>query len=113
MSIEITARIERRTWYVDGKYVGHQSPFFADDAGITAAEMTGDFYGEWQGTRHRDGKAILEADMQREIEYRRLLLKNHPDSLLGEFYCSPCKLDNWGEYRVVTNAVRAVDLLIA
>ncbi|WP_043003060.1 hypothetical protein [Comamonas testosteroni] len=106
MELQITARIERRTWYVDGKYLGDKAEFVAD-SGETAKELTGDFFGEWEGTRHFDGEAILAADMAREIEKRGLYLKNWPAAQLGESFCYPCKLGDWGEFRIVTNAVMA------
>lgn len=106
MSYVITAHIERRTWYVDGKYLGYKSPFLLDE-GQTAKDLTGHFYGDWEGTRYRDGAAIIQADLEREIGYRAMVLKNHPDSPLGEQHCHPIRLDDWGEYRVVTNAVAA------
>ncbi len=104
MALQITARIQRRTWYVDGKYLGDKAEF-VEDSGETAKDLTGDFYGEWEGTRHFDGEAILAADMAREIEKRQLWLKNVPGAQLGESCCYPCKLGDWGEFRVVTNAV--------
>lgn len=104
MALQITARIERRTWYVDGKYVGDKAQFHAD-TGETEKELTGDFYGEWQGARHFDGSAIIKAHLEREIENRRLYLTNWPSAQLGEMPCYPCKLGDWGEYRIVTNAV--------
>lgn len=104
MTTQITARIERRTWFVDGKYLGDRAEFVAD-SGQTAHELTGDFYGEWEGTRHFDGVAILEAEMARAIENRSQYLKNWPGAQLGESFGYPCKLGDWGEYRVVTNAV--------
>lgn len=104
MALQITARIERRTWYVDGKYLGDKAAF-VEDSGETAKDLTGDFYGEWQGTRHFDGEAILNATINREVENRRLHLTNCPGAQLGEMLCYPCKLGDWGEYRIVTNAV--------
>jgi hypothetical protein len=104
--LEITARVERRTWYVNGKYLGSTAKF-EPDSGKTAKELTGDFYGEWQGTRHFDGESILKADMERAIENRRLLLMNHPGSLMGEVIGSPIRLGDWGEYRIVSNAALA------
>ncbi|KZN20510.1 MULTISPECIES: hypothetical protein [Pseudomonas] len=106
MNIQITARIERRNWYVNGQYLGDKSQFIPD-AGETARELTGDFYGEWQGTRHYDGAAIVQENMDRAIEDRRLLLKNHPDSPLGDAFGYPIKLSDWGEYRIVTTASAA------
>jgi hypothetical protein len=106
MTTNITARIERRTWYVDGKYLGDSSPFVAD-SGETAANLTGDFYGEWQGTRRFDGEQILREQMDREIENRRQLLANRPGSTLGESPCYPCRLSDFGEYRIITNAEAA------
>lgn len=106
MALKITARIERRTWYVDGKYLGDKAQFVAD-SGETAKELTGDFYGDWEGTRHFDGAAILAADKAREIEKRDQYLKNWPAAQLGESFCHPCKLGDWGEYRIVTNAAMA------
>jgi hypothetical protein len=106
MNIKITAQIERRTWYVNGKYLGDTSPFVLD-AGETARELTGDFYGEWQGTRHFDGAAIVQAHMSRAIEDRRLLLANHPDAALGDAFEYPTKLGDWGEYRITTTAIAA------
>lgn len=105
MSLQITARIERRTWYVDGKYLGDKAEFVAD-SGQTAKNLTGDFYGEWEGKRHFDGEAILAVDMAREIEAREMSLKNCPEAQLGERYCHPRKLGDWGEFRIVTNAVK-------
>lgn len=104
MALQITACIERRTWFVDGKYLGDTAQFNAD-TGETAKELTGDFYGEWQGTRHFDGEEILNAHIAREIENRRLYLTNWPGARLGEMACQPCKLGDWGEYRIVTSAV--------
>lgn len=103
MSLQITARIERRTWYVDGKYLGDKSPFIAD-AGETARELTGDFYGEWKGARHFDGAAIVQADMERAIEDRRMQLENHPGAMLGDAFGYPIRLGDWGEYRIITTA---------
>lgn len=102
-NVLITARIERRTWYVNGKYLGDHASF-VPDAGETARELTGDFYGEWQGTRHYDGDAILAADLARAVENRRMLLANHPGSMLGDACEHPCKLGDWGEYRIITTA---------
>ena len=104
MALNFTARIERRTWYVEGKYLGNSAQFHPD-FGETAMELTGDFYGEWHGIRHFEGEAIVKAHMEREIENRRLLYKNHSASQPGEMHCHPCKLGNWGEYRIVTNAI--------
>lgn len=104
MNLQITARIERRTWYVNGQYLGDKSPFIPD-SGETARELTGDFYGEWQGTRHFDGSAIMKANLDRAIEDRRMLLENHPKSLLGDAFGYPIKLGDCGEYRIVTIAV--------
>ncbi len=104
MALQITARIERRTWYVDGKYLGDKAQFNTD-TGETAKELTGDFYGEWQGTRHFDGEEILNAHIAREIENRRLYFTNWSDARLCEMACQPCKLGDWGEYRIVTSAV--------
>lgn len=104
--IVIEARIERRTWYMNGKYLGNTSPF-VPDAGETARELTGDFYGEWQGTRHFDGAVIVQADMDRAIEDRRMLLVNYPDAILGDACGYPIKLGDWGEYRIITTAVKA------
>lgn len=104
MGYQITARVERRTWYVNGKYLGNQSSF-APDAGETARELTGDFYGEWQGTRHFDGVTIVQNDMEQAIKNRLMLLSNHPDSPLGDNVGHPIKLGDWGEYRIVTTAV--------
>lgn len=104
MGLEITARIERRSWYKNGKYLGNKAEFELD-TGSTAKELTGDFYGEWEGTRHFDGVAILAEHVAREIENRRLYLQNWPDAQLGEMFGYPCKLGDWGEYRIVTTAV--------
>ena len=79
---------------------------FNADTGETAKELTGDFYGEWQGTRHFDGEEILNAHIAREIEIRRLYFTNWPGARLGEMACQPCKLGDWGEYRIVTSAVK-------
>ncbi|MGO4801118.1 hypothetical protein ACEN2T_17710 [Pseudomonas sp. W22_MBD1_FP4] len=106
MKTVITARVERRTWYVDGKYLGDASLFVAD-AGETAQELTGDFYGEWPGTRHFDGAAIVQAAQEQAIERRHLMLANHPEGMLGDAYDFPCKLGDWGEYRIITTAVAA------
>ncbi|HFZ8524825.1 hypothetical protein E4188_22650 (plasmid) [Aeromonas media] len=106
MRFQITARIERRTWYVNGEYLGDKSPFVSD-AGETARELTGDFYGEWQGTRHFDGVAIVREDMERAIESRLMLLENNPGSPLGDNFGHPIKLGDWGEYRIITTAVAA------
>ena len=111
-TLHITARIERRTWYVDGKYLGLTARF-VPDAGETARDMTGDFYGEWQGTRHFDGEAILNAHIARSIDSRRLLLANHPSSPLGDAYEYPCRLGDWGEYRIITTATAAEPQAIA
>ncbi len=102
--LHITAHIERRTFYVDGKYLGSKAAFLPD-RGETAKELTGDFYGEWQGTRHFDGEAIIQQHLSREVENRRLLQVNHPETSQGEMHCYPCRLGNWGEYRIVTNAL--------
>lgn len=108
MNIQITARVERRTWWVDGQYAGDRSPF-VPDTGETARDLTGDRYGEWQGTRHFDGEAILQADIRRAIEARGLLLRNHPDSPLGDASGHPWPILDCGEYRVITTAVVAGD----
>lgn len=104
MCLQITARVERRTWYVKGQYLGANAAFYPDN-GETAKELTGDFYGEWVGTRHFDGEQIVANEIARAIEHRRLLLTNHPDSQLGEQPCYPCRLGDWGEYRIVTTAI--------
>mgnify|MGYP003385704616 CR=1 FL=1 len=101
--IIITARIERRSFYADGKYLGSQSPFTADN-GETARDLTGNFFGEWEGSRYFDGSAIVAADIERAINDRRLLLQNHPGAALGEVHNHPIKLGDWGEYRVITSA---------
>lgn len=108
MKTEITARVERRTWYVDGTYLGEASPFVAD-VGETAQQLTGDFYGEWSGTRYSDGAVIVQAAQERAIESRRLLLASHPEARLGDAYDFPCKLGDWGEYRIITTAVAATN----
>lgn len=97
----VTARLERRTWYVDGKYLGTASPFLPVSAEELAAELTGDFYGEWQGLRHVDGEAVVRADLERAIDYRFAVcgrVAHH-----GEMTHHPVRMDVWGEYRVVTD----------
>jgi hypothetical protein len=101
--MKVTARIERRTWFVNGKYLGDKSPWIADN-GETAKDLTGDFYGEWQGTKHFDGESILKSAMEREIEYRKMYI-NRGICTVGDMYCHPCKLQDWGEYRIITTVI--------
>jgi hypothetical protein len=110
MHTKFAARIERRTWYVNGKYLGNKAPFVVDADGTTAQELTGDFYGEWVGTRHFDGKQIIADAIAKEISDRAMAAKNHPDSDYfnnGERSGFPIRLKDWGEYRVVTFPVAA------
>ncbi|KVV25105.1 hypothetical protein WK78_03175 [Burkholderia cepacia] len=101
---KITARIERRSWYVDGKYLGNTSPWIEVDPSTIGDETTGNFYGEWPGTRFHDGHKSIAEHIEREIENRAMLRRNHPDDPIGERPCYPCPLGDWGEYRVVTIA---------
>lgn len=97
----VTVRLERRTWYVDGKYLGEASPFLPVGVDELAAELTGDFYGEWQGRRHVDGEAVLRADLERAIDYRIAVcgrVAHH-----GAMTHYPVRLSDYGEYRVVTD----------
>lgn len=100
----ITARVERRTWYVDGKYLGDASPWIAVAPSVIGDETTGNFYGEWVGTRFYDGHKAIAEHIAREIENRRMLRRNHPDDPDGERHCYPCRLADWGEYRIITIA---------
>lgn len=103
-------RIERRNWYVGGKYLGDKSPWVEDVGGnATAKSLTGDFFGEWQGRRHFDGRQIVDEAVAREKTNRATGARNHaPDTTDGkwfrsaEIYGSPIALGDWGEYRVVT-----------
>jgi hypothetical protein len=101
--LQITARIEQREWFINGKYVGASAPWREADIQALEAEMTGNFHGEWQGTRHFDGKQILANDIARSIENRRLTHKNHPDWPTGEHPEYPIRRSDWGEYRIITN----------
>ncbi|MCA8197281.1 hypothetical protein [Burkholderia vietnamiensis] len=101
----ITARVERRSWYVDGKYLGNASPWIEVDPAVIGAETTGNFYGEWQGTRFHDGHKAIAEHIAREIENRAMLRRNHPEDPPGERWCHPCRLGDWGEYVIITNAV--------
>lgn len=102
---DISARIERRTWYVAGKYLGNKSPWMPDN-GETAEELTGHHYGGYEGTRYTDGHAVVKNLQERLISERLMLLHNHPDSPLGDAYSSPVKLQDYGEFRVITTANR-------
>ncbi len=101
VSHQITAYIERRTWYQNGKYLGRSSPCFWN-TGETAKELTGHVYGEWQDMRDCDGAAVIRSDLQRAIEDRTLLLENHPDSALGEQHCCLIQLGGWGQEQFAT-----------
>lgn len=104
MNGTITARIERRSWYVDGKYLGDASPWIAVAPCVIGDETTGDFYGEWQGTRFHDGHKAIAEHVARAIESRAMLRRNHPNDPSGERPDYPCRLGDWGEYRVITIA---------
>lgn len=97
----VSARIERRYWYVDGKYLGNASQFVPVDPFALAAELTGDFYGEWNGARHVDGREVLRGDVERAIDYRLAVFERvvHHGEQLGH----PIRLGDWGEYRIVTD----------
>jgi hypothetical protein len=104
METNITARIERRTWYVDGKYLGDASPWIEVAPSVIGDDTTGHCYGEWQGTKFHDGHQAIAQHVAREIENRAMLRRNHPDDPVGERFCHPCRLGDWGEYRIITIA---------
>jgi hypothetical protein len=83
-NMKITARIEMRTWYVKGKYVG-------DKAEWVTVEPTANIY------------VMLLPTAEREIENRRLMIEN-ANGGMGERHCHPCELGDWGQYRIVTIA---------
>lgn len=102
-------RIEYRTWYADGRYLGDRAPWVEDTDNHVARALTGDFYGEWSGTRHFDGFAIMAADIERAKENRRTGASNYsPNSDSGKWYregeCIDSRrcLGDWGECRIVT-----------
>lgn len=104
MEAKIIARIERRSWYVDGTYLGNASPWIEVDPSVIGKETTGHFYGEWAGTRFYDGHKAIAEHIAREIERRAMLRRNHPTDPDGERLCPPCSLGDWGEYRILTIA---------
>ena len=97
---EVTARIEYRTWFEDGVYLGDDANFIPDN-GYVARCLTGDFYGEWQGTRHFDGDKIISDEIELEVRNRAMLMKTMY-ARTGDVYCYPVKLSDYGEYRIIT-----------
>lgn len=92
-------RIETRTWFEDGKYAGNKAQWQTVDRTIIEQEKTGDFYGDWQGTRHFDGASIVAADIARAIG-------THASPVWGcrsgeVTHCAMPRGD-WGEWRIVT-----------
>lgn len=91
-------RIEARAWYEHGKYMGDKATWWPVDRSAIEQELTGDFFGEWVGRKHFDGKAILQAHIDRCIEHH------------GAAYLNDCPevthhavpRGDWGEYRIVT-----------
>ena len=77
----VTARLESRNWWVDGKYLGDESPFK-------------------QATTTPELKAIME----QEIQNRLLMLKNDRNAVLGEKKGHPMRVGDWGEVRIITHA---------
>lgn len=103
---DIGYRVEIRTWYKDGKYAGAAAPFELCDTERLATLLTGDRYGEWQGTRHFDGAEIIRNAVESEVNSRIMLISNAGSPETGEITPHPIKLDDWGEYRVVTLGIQ-------
>lgn len=95
----ILTRIEWRSWYVDGKYLGNQSPWVPADREALEAERTGNFYGEYNGTRFYNGKKELAEHEQRCIEFHAC----DAYKAMPEFVHTPVPRGDWGEYRFVTS----------
>lgn len=94
------ARIEAREWYENGKYLGDAAPWRVVERAVIENEKTGDFYGEWQGTRHFDGAEIVSSHIAQCIEWHASPPWN---SCIGEVTHFACRRSNWGEWRVVTS----------
>lgn len=88
-------RIEIRTWFVGGKYLGRQSPFVLCDTVDLAERLTGDFA----------GVEIIRNAVDAETSRREAMVSNGNSPATGEITPYPIKLDDWGEYRVVTLGV--------
>lgn len=97
------ARIEARTWYESGKYLGSAAPWRIADRAALEAEMTGDFFGDWAGTRRRDGAAIVAREITRALEAHASPLW---DNRMGEVTHSPLPRGDSGEWRIVTEAAQ-------
>ncbi|ABD72161.1 hypothetical protein Rfer_4475 (plasmid) [Rhodoferax ferrireducens T118] len=97
-----TYRIEMRTWYVNGRYLGQASEFSLCDTAYLVELTTGHFYGDWNGTRFRDGAQSLARNLESAVELHDALRRNagRPPDLPMTHH--PIRLDNWGEYRITT-----------
>lgn len=80
MGFYVTARVEVRHWYVGGVYLGDASPFVPASAGG------------------------FEKHLVRAIENRRMMLEN-AGGILGDKKDYSISLGDWGEARIITNAV--------
>ena len=98
----VVARIEWRSWYVDGKYLGNNSPWLPADRTALETERTGHFYGEYIGARFYDGKKELAADENRCIE----LHECDAYKAMPEFTHMPTPRGDWGEYRFITTVLQ-------
>lgn len=95
----ILTRIEWRTWYVDGKYLGNKSPWMPADRAALAKERTGNFYGEYSGTRFHDGEKEL-------VDHEKRCIELHSCNAYKEkavMVHTPIPRGDWGEYRFVTS----------
>lgn len=95
-------RVEMRTWFSNGKYEGPSAKFVPCDTEMLAADLTGNFYGEWQGTRHHDGAEILRNVIHQATNNRSMLIFGGMSPATGDISDYPIRLETWGEMRVVT-----------
>ena len=95
-------RVESRTWFVGGKYLGRDAPFLLCEVADVVRSTTGHYYGEWQGTRFVDGADGLRNTVDRETAMQERLIRNAGYDPAREFHGFPYPLADWGEMRIVT-----------
>jgi len=95
-------RVESRTWYVGGKYLGQAAPFLLCEVADVVRSTTGHYYGEYQGTRFVDGALGLRNTVDRETAMQARLIHNAGYDPAREFHGFPYPLADWGEMRIVT-----------
>lgn len=98
----IQYKIEQRTWFSGGKYLGRSAKFSAANTDVLSMHLSGPAFGDEDGVPSALGSKILVAQVGLATKNRRRQNLKGTISVTMDSRSLPFKVGIWGEYRIVT-----------